>query len=167
MKRAQQSSSQQQRAPAAAKQAQHQKSQSLGNVAVQPGQAPGIFKMYMGSVKQLKKSSNKVMALHKKPAHEQLSAHPSHFISLNAESSANQQVHSQASLESLKKDTSLMQTRSSRIQLPMHGKAPTKLQLTAPPEARIDRSGTEVNSPNHNEDCVSRDQDNQKTESSF
>ena len=126
--------------------------------------APGIFKMYMGSVKQLKKSS-KMLALQKRPAQEPISGHPSHLVSLDADASANPQVHSHASLESLKKNTSLMQTRNSRIALPMHGKAPTKLQLTTPPSAAIDRSGPEINSPH--QDSASRDQmDLQKTESS-
>ena len=48
-----------------------------------------------------------------------------------------------------------MQTRHSRIAMPMQGNAPTKLQLTTPPHAHIERSGTEINSPN--QDSVSRD----------
>ena len=40
----------------------HQKSQSLGQAPQGQATGPGIFKMYMGSVKQLKKSS-KMLAL--------------------------------------------------------------------------------------------------------
>ena len=49
--------------------------------------------------------------------------------------------------------------------MPMHGKAPTKLQLTTPPN--IDCSGTEVGVNSPNQDSASaREQDLQKTESS-
>ena len=47
------------------------------------GAAPGIFKMYMGSVKQLKKSSKML------PIQKNLGLNPSHMISLNADASAN------------------------------------------------------------------------------
>ena len=65
-------------------------------------------------------------------------------------------VNSHASLENLKKNSSLHQT-SQKLKMSVTGKAPIKLHLTMPPSANNEKSHAEVHNPLH--DSLSQDQD--------
>ena len=56
---------------------------------------------------------------------------PTHFINLNADHAGNL-LNDKASLESLKKNSSLMM-QTSKMKMSVTGKAPNKLHLTTPP----------------------------------
>ena len=92
----------------------HQKSHSYGQAST-----PGIYNMYMGQVKQLKKqriTMNKIGGLNSN------NTQPTHFINLNAEAS-NMITSSHASLESLKNNSSVLQ-KSHKIKMSVTHKAP-------------------------------------------
>ena len=70
---------------------------------------------------------------------------PTHFINLNSDNNTNM-MNSQASMESLKKNSSLMQS-SQKLKMSVMGKAPVKLHLTMPPSAHVEKSQIEPLTP--------------------
>ena len=83
--------------------------------------------MYMGQVKQLKKQR---ITLGGRVGGN--NTQPTHFINLNpAAADSTNLINSAASLESLKKNSSLLST-SAKMKLSVTHKAPAKLQLTMP-----------------------------------
>ena len=93
----------------------------------------------MGQVNQLKKQR---LTLNK--AGMANNTQPTHFINLNTDQTENQLlVNDKSSLESLKKNSSLMM-QTSKVKMSVTGKAPNKLHLTNPPSAHDEKSQNDL-----------------------
>lgn len=68
---------------------------------------------------------------------------PTHFINLNAGEHPSNLLNDKASLESLKKNSSLMM-QTSKIKMSVTGKAPNKLHLTTPPSQHDEKSQNDI-----------------------